>query len=85
MPHRELSTWDFWKVRRIDKAGGYARFRRWRKRLERKGLQMVAVPVASFTLPDRGSDGKGSITIYRDVVRRMSRRTRRPDHYHEED
>lgn len=76
-----MSMWDYWSKRRRDKGGGYARTRRYEKRLERRGLREVSVAVASITRPDRMSDGKGALTIYRDVVRRLRRRNRRPDRF----
>lgn len=69
------APWD----RRRDKNGGYARTRRWEKALERKGLEDRSVPVASWQLGDGNRDfqGKGALTIYRDIIMRM-RRVRRP-------
>lgn len=69
------APWD----RRRDKNGGYARTRRWEKALERKGLEDRSVPVASVQLGDgrRDHQGKGALTIYRDIIMRL-RRVRRP-------
>ena len=69
------APWD----RRRDKSGGYAHTRRWEKSLERKGLEDRSVPVASLQLGDgkRDYQGKGALTIFRDVIMRM-RRVRRP-------
>lgn len=53
---------------RHDKDGGYSFVRRWMNRLIDNGLRSVSIPVASWTVPNRLSDGKGSLTIYRDGI-----------------
>lgn len=59
---------------RRDKSGPISRIRRWQRSIARRGLYIIAVPVMSLVNPDgKGPDGKGSLTIYRDVVRRARR------------
>lgn len=68
------APWD----RRRDKNGGFARTRRYEKALLRRGYREVSKAVWCF-VGERMSDGKGSLTIYRDVVVRDFKRGRRPD------